>query len=151
QLASSLGADGTPSFFINGQMFVGAQPLDRFVEFVDDRLAEAREQLAHGVSRGTLYEQLTANGATAPVYLPDAPDPQDDPRHVYQVRANPNAPSRGPATAHVVLEHFSDFECPFCSRIDPTIQRVIQTYGDRVRVVWRDYPLPFHSHAMLAA
>jgi protein-disulfide isomerase len=50
-----------------------------------------------------------------------------------------------------VLEHFSDFQCPFCSRIEPNLQTVLRQYGDRIRLVWRDYPLPFHVHAMLAA
>jgi protein-disulfide isomerase len=46
---------------------------------------------------------------------------------------------------------FSDFECSFCSRATSTIKRVENTYGDKVRVVFRDYPLPIHRGATRAA
>jgi protein-disulfide isomerase len=153
-LAEALDARGTPTFFVNGRRFVGAQPLDRFVAFVDERLAEARDLVAHGVARGEVYARLTANGATQPVRLPGTPDPPRDNHagaRVFTVRPNPRAPWRGAANATVVLEHFSDFECPFCSRIDPTLQQVLRAYGTRVRIVWRDYPLSFHAHAAMTA
>ncbi len=57
----------------------------------------------------------------------------------------------GPANAPVVIQHFADYQCPFSSRVGPTIERIRQRYGDRVRFVWRDYPLPFHPAAVLAA
>ncbi len=46
---------------------------------------------------------------------------------------------------------FSDFQCPFCARVEPTLQRVEQEYGDKVRIVWKNQPLPFHPNAMPAA
>jgi protein-disulfide isomerase len=58
-----------------------------------------------------------------------------------------DAPSRGPAGAPVTIVEFSDFQCPFCSRVNPTIDQVLSHYGDRVRLVFRDYPLPIHAEA----
>jgi protein-disulfide isomerase len=60
-------------------------------------------------------------------------------------------PTRGPANAPVTVVEFSDFECPFCGRVAPTIEKLKQTYGDKVRLVFRQFPLPMHPHAAKAA
>ena len=60
-------------------------------------------------------------------------------------------PSKGPANAPVTIVEFSDFECPFCSRVVPTLDQVRAKYGDKVRIVFRQYPLPFHNNAQKAA
>lgn len=60
-------------------------------------------------------------------------------------------PPRGPANAPVTLVEFSDFQCPFCQRANPTVQQVLKTYGDRIRFVYRHYPLPNHPNARPAA
>ena len=60
-------------------------------------------------------------------------------------------PSLGAATAPVTLIEFSDFECPFCQRVAPTLKKVRETYGDKVRLVWKDYPLTqIHPNAFKA-
>jgi protein-disulfide isomerase len=65
---------------------------------------------------------------------------------------NDGAPSRGPANAAVTLVEFSDFECPYCGRFFPTLKQVEQKYGDRVRVVYRQFPLTsIHQYAFKAA
>jgi enterochelin esterase-like enzyme/protein-disulfide isomerase len=61
-------------------------------------------------------------------------------------------PSWGNADAPVTIVEFSDFECPFCSRVVPTVTRVKQEYGEsKVRVVWKHNPLPMHNNARSAA
>ena len=60
-------------------------------------------------------------------------------------------PSKGPANAPVQIIEFSDFECPFCFRVNPTVAQVLSTYGDRVRLVYRHLPLPNHPNARPAA
>jgi protein-disulfide isomerase len=60
-------------------------------------------------------------------------------------------PSVGPANAPVTIVEFSDFQCPFCSKVEPTIKRVMTDYAGKVRFVFRDYPLPFHEHAEKAS
>jgi protein-disulfide isomerase len=59
--------------------------------------------------------------------------------------------ARGPANAPVEVIEFSDFQCPFCLRAHPTVNQVLSTYGDRVRLVYRHYPLPNHPNARPAA
>lgn len=68
-----------------------------------------------------------------------------------RVEVAATGPSRGPANAPVTIVEFSDFQCPFCSRLTPTIKQVEEKYGDKVRVVFRQYPLPFHQNAQKAA
>jgi protein-disulfide isomerase len=58
---------------------------------------------------------------------------------------------RGNEQAPITIVEFSDFECNFCSRASATLKRVESTYGDKVRVVFRDYPLPIHRGATRAA
>ena len=60
-------------------------------------------------------------------------------------------PAKGPATAPVTIVEFSDFECPFCARLIPTLDQVTAKYGDKVRVVFRQFPLAMHAKAQKAA
>ncbi|MGB9492966.1 MAG: thioredoxin domain-containing protein [Terriglobales bacterium] len=64
-------------------------------------------------------------------------------------------PTRGNKDAKVLLVNYDDFECPFCSRMHATILEIIREYGDRVRLVYKDYPLeeihPWAVHAAVDA
>src|SRR5262245_3872214 len=62
-----------------------------------------------------------------------------------------DSPARGPANAPIELVEFSDFQCPFCQRADPTVRQVMAAYGDKIRLVYRHYPLPNHPNARPAA
>jgi protein-disulfide isomerase len=65
--------------------------------------------------------------------------------------ASANSPAKGSTSAPIEMIEFSDFQCPFCLRADPTVQQVLKTYGDRIRFVYRHYPLPNHPSARPAA
>jgi protein-disulfide isomerase len=60
-------------------------------------------------------------------------------------------PSRGGKTAKVTIVEFADFECPYCARAHETVMAVLKAYGDKVRIVFRHYPLSFHPKAPKAA
>jgi protein-disulfide isomerase len=68
-----------------------------------------------------------------------------------KVTTSPDDPSSGAASAKVEIVEFSDFECPYCKQVAPTLGRVVSKYRDRVRLVWKDYPLPIHASARQAA
>ena len=61
-------------------------------------------------------------------------------------------PERGGGVkAPVTIIEFSDYECPFCGRAEKIVNQVMTTYGDRIRLVYRDFPLEMHQHARLAS
>lgn len=61
-------------------------------------------------------------------------------------------PSWGNPLAPVTIVVFSDFQCPFCSRVGRTMEELRRIYGaEQIRIVWKNYPLPFHDRARSAA
>ncbi|HEX5659644.1 MAG TPA: thioredoxin domain-containing protein [Polyangiales bacterium] len=60
-------------------------------------------------------------------------------------------PAFGPADAKVTIVEFSDFQCPYCSRAAEATHKVKEKYGDKVRFVFRQFPLSFHKDAHTAA
>jgi len=156
QLARSLGATGTPAFFINGRNLRGAQPLPAFTSVIDEELAKAREMVQNGTPRARLYATIIEDGATSPQMIqPEGggggggAEPAEP--EVYEIPVPDDAPARGPDNAPVTIQLFSDFECPFCSRVRPTLDQIEEEYGRQVRILWRNYPLPMHDNAELAA
>jgi protein-disulfide isomerase len=61
-----------------------------------------------------------------------------------------DAPVRGNASAPVTILEFSDFQCPYCVRARPTVAKVREAYGDKVRFAFRHFPLSFHAQAQKA-
>jgi protein-disulfide isomerase len=59
--------------------------------------------------------------------------------------------SFGPATAKVQIVEFSDFQCPYCSRAATVVHQIKEKYGDKVRFTFRQFPLPMHPQARVAA
>ena len=111
-----------------------AQVKDTIVRYIQQQKGQAAAQ--------AYYDKLKAE-AKVEILLP----PYRAPRQ--QVEAK--GPSRGPATAPVTIVEFSDFECPYCSRAEETVSEVMRVYGDKVRLVFRDLPLPHHQNAPKAA
>jgi protein-disulfide isomerase len=73
----------------------------------------------------------------------------DPPRQNVDVEATD--PVKGPMSAPITIVEYSDYQCPFCARVNPTLDRIIQTYGDKVRIVFKDFPLPNHAEAPKAS
>jgi protein-disulfide isomerase len=65
--------------------------------------------------------------------------------------ASEGFPAKGPEGAPVTIVEFSDFECPYCARVNPALDQVVKKYGDKVRLVFRQFPLNIHANAQKAA
>jgi protein-disulfide isomerase len=68
-----------------------------------------------------------------------------------QRQAAGDAPGFGPRDAKLTLVLYSDFECPFCSRAADAVGKLKEKYGTKVHFVFRQFPLPMHSSAAVAA
>lgn len=116
------------------------------------RLRGASLDRARAPIRAFLIQQRTAQAREAYLAQLEARTPVhillDPPRARV---AEAGSPARGPAGAPIELIEFSDFECPFCLRANPTVERVLTAYGDRIRFVYRNYPLSSHPDARPAA
>ncbi len=75
----------------------------------------------------------------------------DQDRELTPIPVHEDDPVWGPREAPVTLIVFSDFECPFCSRHADNVRKVKEANGDLVRVVFKQFPLAFHSRALPAA
>jgi protein-disulfide isomerase len=101
---------------------------------------------------------------TAPISPPPAPAPTAQPaappsaleqgaevERLFSLARSDSTPKLGSDDAKVWLEVCSDFECPFCAKLVPTMHELVENYGELIRLSWRNCPLPFHKHALGAA
>ncbi len=140
ELAENVEANGTPHFFVNGRRLVGAQPEAVFVKVIDDELASVKKLVAQGTKPRDVYATILKGAKASKGFEMKA------------IAAPTGAePFRGNANAKVVVTEFSDFQCPFCQRVEPTVDEMLKNYGTRVKLVWRNLPLPMHPDAPLAA
>lgn len=136
--ASELGVQGTPGFFINGRFLGGAFPFEAFKEIIDKEIAGTATDNCTDYSEE--MQQYCSDPANAG-FIPAA-------REV----AVGNSAAKGPADAPVTIVEFSDFECPFCMRAFPTVQQIMDTYPNEVKVVYKHLPLTnIHPNAERAA
>jgi protein-disulfide isomerase len=142
KLALSLGAGGTPGFFVNGRFFSGAQPIEVFRAVIDEELRKAQMMVNEGMKPSEIYASVLAHGVSAP------PAPAEPPAQKVDVGS---APAKGASDAPVTLVAFSDFECPFCSRAANTVRQLEEEYKGKLRVAFKHQPLARHPNAKIAA
>ncbi|WP_426753517.1 thioredoxin domain-containing protein [Myxococcus sp. Y35] len=128
--------DGAAGQLPEGSTFEQMKP--QIVEFLTQQPKQERAQ--------ALFEELR-KAANVQVTLPEPPRP---PAVRKQVAAT-GAAKGGPENAPVTIVEFSDFQCPFCGRANPVLAQVQQEYGDKVRIVFRHFPLDFHKEAPKAS
>jgi len=73
------------------------------------------------------------------------------PPNLPRVEVAATGPARGPDNAPVTIVEFSDFQCPYCGREYPVVERLMKEYDGKVRLVFRHFPLNFHENAQKAA
>ncbi len=90
------------------------------------------------------FAQRLRSGASIQIFLKEPQPP------VLAVSTDDD-PARGDTSAPVTVVEFTDFQCPACSAMQPVLEEVLKTYGNRVRFVVRDFPLNIHENARKAA
>ena len=126
-LSQTLQASGTPHFFINGRRLVGAQPFDKFKEIIDSEITKAQGLLSSGTSQKDLYAALMKNAKAAGA----APAAAAGDLEKKPMPSITGAPWKGAKNAKVTVVEFSDFQCPFCKRVEPTVAQMMKEYGDK--------------------
>jgi protein-disulfide isomerase len=109
--------------------------------------------LAWGLSLTLGTAAAVAQPATAPGPEP-APAPSAPPATPTPVTLTLTVDAsmiRGAAAAPVTILEFSDYQCPFCKRAQPVLERLLAEFPGKVRIVFKDYPLDFHEGARPAA
>ena len=115
---------------LGGQSFDDVK--DKLVDYMKNRGAQARYNAYIGELKKKYPTKIALRPPTVDVALGELPP-------------------LGPADAKVTIIEFSDYECPFCKRAEASVAQVKQTYGDKIRIAYRNYPLPFHQTARPAA
>ena len=142
-----LGVRGTPVFFVNGHRYVGMRSAPQWRSIVEAELAEAERLIDAGTPRAEVYATLMKDAKVrddAPKADVGPPD-EHDPSLTYGV-ATDDRPSLGPSDALVTVVTFSDFQCPYCSKLAATVHQLVERHDD-VRVVFRNLPLDMHPRA----
>jgi protein-disulfide isomerase len=114
---------------------------------VQSSIDHAATEIA-GVRTALIGMQSSLQAAAAPAARPAGAE-RPDPNRRYTVNVK-GSPAKGPESAKVTLVEFSDFQCPFCSRVTPTLDQIEKDYGDQVRIVFKHLPLRIHSKAAAA-
>lgn len=151
ELATKLGAGTTPAFRINGLGLTGAQTVDSFRKVIDAELAKAEKLVAAGTRPADVYVTLTRQNGLEAQPKPVVARRAAADEIVWQVPVVADDPTLGPPDALVTVVEFSDFQCPFCERVLPTLSRLMDEHPGEVRLVWKDQPLEFHQRARPAA
>lgn len=126
------------AFYDQNRERIGNQPFDA----VRPQIAQYLQQQKYQENLVAYLNQLKS-ARKVEVTLP----PPELPR----VEVAAEGPTRGGANAPVTVVVFSDFQCPHCSRAVPLLDEIARVYGDKVKIVFRDFPLPNHSLAPKAA
>lgn len=114
----------------------------RVAQLAAERLARASGAVGPGEAEARLAAGLAEGEVEILLEPPERPRVDVD---------APGAPWRGAPDAPVTLMVFCDYESVHCQRIQPVLRRLLNDYGDRVRIAHRDHPLPFHRNAREAA
>jgi protein-disulfide isomerase len=117
------------------------EEIDEFYEENQQRINKPKEEIATKISE---FLKKQKESDVRQTFIEKLEKEHKVMRSLEPLRFNVDAkgsPSLGPATAPVVLVLFSDFQCPYCRGMGTTLKEVSKKYGDKVRLVFRQFPL----------
>ncbi|MBV9303615.1 MAG: thioredoxin domain-containing protein [Acidobacteriaceae bacterium] len=119
------------------QILYEATQTDQPFASVRERLLNNLRQLRTSKARAA-YLKTLRDEAKINVTLPE-------PRA--EIALNEHTPVRGPRNAPVIVVEFADYQCPYCKQLEPQIEKIKNEFGDKVALVYKDYPLQMHHDA----
>lgn len=129
-----------------------AEEIDAFYEANKNRIDRPKEQVAAQIGK---YLKQQKYAAAKESFLKGLEKDHKVIRSLEALRfpvAADGRPSRGPVSAPVTLIVFSDFQCPYCRGFSSTLSAISKKYGEKVRIVFRQFPLSdIHPYAVNAA
>lgn len=134
--------------------FVGLAGARRWAaETSDGVLADVRTAGAGGVAAtaAVTFAALVALGMAALPASSTADGSEELSPELLALLNADSAPAKGPSDARVTIVEFSDFQCPFCSRLAVSMDELLAAYPNEIRLEFRHFPLSFHSNAQVAA
>ncbi|MDR2579384.1 MAG: thioredoxin domain-containing protein [Fibromonadaceae bacterium] len=116
----------------------GSETLQKRSDSLAAELAEVKSVLSYVLERGmnSSFEQVKRELENA--------------NRVWDLKID-ESPSLGNPNAKIVIVEFSEFECPYCARIAPYLDSITRAYPDKIRLVYKNFPLSFHANAPAAA
>ncbi len=119
-------------------------PKDQINEMVKGQI---RKFLEMEKKKKAVEQWMAKQTAKTPVtvYFPKPQRPR------FKVKVSDRDPQWGRKDAKVTIVEFSDFQCPFCAKASKILEQIKEHYGKKIRVVFKNFPLPFHSNAKGAA
>ena len=99
------------------------------------------------------YEKIAVGPEESVLYLTDAKNRIVDTMTLEFVREinTAGSPFKGPSAAPVTLTVFSDFQCPYCSRLGAIFDQVMDKYPNKIKLIFKHFPLNSHPFAVKAA
>jgi protein-disulfide isomerase len=126
---------------IEGYYFALRDRITRPLSEVRSQLREGLKQAKIEQARQEYVKKLRAEANIVVLLAAPRMEVAYDPA---RLRGNPKAP--------VMIVEFSDYQCPYCHQVEPTVKQLLAKYGDKVSLSYRDYPLrAIHSQAEIAA
>ena len=139
-------------FFANGRVIKGAQPLGVFVEVVEREREHAQAAIQRGVPASSLYQELVREARPRADGAPGTGKnqrPELDEDQLYRVGLGLPGHAVGPADALLTVVVFTDFECPYCRKLESVLDEMRSAYDKDLRIIFRHQPLDIHPNAIL--
>lgn len=122
------------------QVYYEGMESDEPYQAVRDRVLDHIRQLRRDKARAAYLKSLHTEASLRIVLAPPVADVNIEDAYL-----------KGAKSAPVVLVEFADYECPYCQKINPIIQKLSEEYGDKLAIIYKDFPLPMHHRSQKAA
>ena len=133
----------TPLVALAGMFTSNKQNSDPFIDQVKNKVVEMKKTAYLREKKHEFMEELRTK-ADIKLFL-------ERPELIHLDITPDDDPSIGPVDAPITIITFADYQCPFCSRGTETLKELVAKKGDYIRIILRDFPLPSHKDAKMAA